>query len=255
MRKIFVISWLVIMSALGMRLSAQNWEMWTGVGADFSLGEKFTLETKELNSFQPDDNMAFNFAQIGLGLNYKINSDFSIEGGDQLNIIPSSSRTPRNRVYFRGTYTWRFSDVLISTHALQFELHGANEIRYDERIILINGISTRNRYTPINIRPSLSYWLYYNIGGDPVQYYDEVGNKTVKQAANGFHRGRLYFSLNSKLSDHFNMSVYVMHQDEFNLFTSAEHEINVVSPNTGNIARDFNEYNVIGLSLNFDIGN
>lgn len=246
---------IVMLLAGATSLSAQDWQSWNSVGFDFSLGKKWTLETKELISLQPSDGWSVNFAQSSLGLHYRINRDFSVEAGDQLNVIPSSVRNVRNRVYARGTYTWRFSELLRSTHALQFELHDNNEIRYDARIIFINGISTRNRYTPLNIRPSASYWLYYNIGGDPVQYYNTDGTHAVSQSAIGFHRGRLYVTLNAALTDHIGVSAYFMHQQEFNLFTDDFHEINVVNPNTGNIARDFSNYNVFGLSLNFDIGN
>lgn len=235
-------------------MQGQTWQSWNSVGVDIGLSEKLTLEAKELVSFDPSNSFSTNFMQTSLALNYRINSAFTIEGGDQLNIIPGSSRPVRNRVYARGTYTWRFSDAIKSTHAMQVEFHGDNEIRYDQRVIFINGISTRNRLTALNIRPSLSYWLYYNIGGDLVQYYDESGDKVVQQAATGFHRGRLYFSLNSRLTDYLNLSFYLMQQKEFNLFTSEYREINVLNPNTGNIARDFSNYNVVGLSLNFNVG-
>jgi hypothetical protein len=234
---------------------AQNLQLWNAVGVDVDLSNKLTLETKAMVSVAPAAAFDVNFAQTGIALNYKLNKEVTLEVGDQLNIIPSSSRNLRNRIYVRGSYQWKFSEVFKSTHSIQAEWHGDNELRYDSRVILINGISTRNRYTPLNIRPSISYWLYYNIGGDPIQYYDEAGNAAVRQAASGFHRGRFYFSLNSKINDHVGISAYFMSQKEFNFLTDTYREINVVNPNTGNIARDFNNYNVLGISLNFNILN
>ena len=124
-------------------VQGQTWQSWNSLGVDIKLSDKLTLETKELLSLDPGNSFSTNFMQTSLALNYNINSKFTVEAGDQLNIIPSSTRPVRNRVYARGTYTWRFSDAFKSTHGIQVEFHGDNEIRYDQRIIFINGISTR----------------------------------------------------------------------------------------------------------------
>lgn len=230
-------------------------QVWTGAGLEIQMSEKFDLDIKGMTSFIPADNFDLNFAQATMALSYDIAPNWKIDIGDQVNIIPASSRMVRNRIYTRGTYEFKFSEQFKSTHALQVEFHSANEIRYSERFILINSITTRHRLTALKLRPSISYWLYYNVGGDPIQYYDVNGDKMVSQSANGFHRGRLYLSLNSKISDHFRLGAYFMNQREFNFLTPEYRDINVLNPNSGNIARDFNNYNVAGLSLTFGIGN
>jgi hypothetical protein len=98
----------------------------------------------------------------------------------------------------------------------------------------------------------VSYSLFYNIGGNPIQYYDKNEVSTVMQTPDGFHRGRLSLNLNSKISKYLSLSVYYMMQREFNLFTDDYHKINIVNPVTGNIIRRFQDYNVIGTSLSLD---
>lgn len=239
------------------RMVAQQSGMqsWNGLGLDIEMGEKFELGFHELISLVPSNGFGMNFEQTGISLQFKATPILYFEAGDQLNVIPSSTRPVRNRIYARGMYALHFSELFRSTHGLQFEVHDKNELRYDERLILINGISTKKRYTVAHLRPSVSYWLYYNIGGDPVQYYNADGTNAISQPATGFHRGRLYLSVNSRLSDHFNIGLYFMNQREFNLFTPEFREINVLDPNSGNITRGFSNYNVLGVSLNFRIGN
>lgn len=106
----------------------------------------------------------------------------------------------------------------------------------------------------MRLLPSVGYSLFYNIGGNSIQYYDsKTGLPAVRQTPDGFHRGRLMLNLNSKISKSFSLSVYYMMQREFNLFTPEYRAMNIVKPTNGRIVRPFDDFNVIGMTANFDI--
>ena len=140
------------------------------------------------------------------------------------------------------------------SNAVQAEIHSKSETRYHYRFIYTTRISPKKRLDFLNLSPSVSYSLFYNIGGSPIQYYDnQTKEKTVRQTPDGFHRGRLQFNLNSKVTKHFSVAVYYMMQREFNLFVSDYHRMNITKPTTGRIVRAFDNFNVLGLTLQYDI--
>ena len=224
-----------------------NLQSWNSVSAKISLSKKTDLSIGQLASFSPDNNFQLNFTQTQLRLSYEISKIFSVMAGDQLNYLPGSTNSLRNRVFFRGTIDNKLSRLLKAEHAAQVEFHDKNEHRYSQRFIFINELSTRKRFSALRLRPSVSYWLYYNQGGTPIQYYDKTGSPTVSQTPDGLHRGRLFLTLNSKISNHVRLSAYYMAQQEFNLFTPEYRAINVANPATGKISRSYDDFNAIGL--------
>jgi hypothetical protein len=111
-------------------------------------------------------------------------------------------------------------------------------------------LGLRKRLDFLKLAPSASYLLFYNIGGTPIRYFNESGEQIAYQAANGFHRGRLIFNLNNKLSKQIRASIFYLNQHEFNLGKETRN-INVLNPNTGRIQRPFNNYHVLGFSLTY----
>ncbi|WP_143306481.1 DUF2490 domain-containing protein [Chitinophaga vietnamensis] len=248
---IFFLIFSIGLVAVAQKNDLQNWN---SISAKISLGKKTDLHISELGSFSPANNFQLNFAQTHFGLNYKISRNFSLRAGDQVNYIPDSNRSWRNRIYLRGTFDYNLDKMLKAEHSLQFEVHDKNEHRYSQRIIFINGLSLRKRFSAPRLRPSVSYWLYYNVGGTGVQYYDEAGKPIASQTPDGFHRGRLFITLNSKISEHVRLSLFYINQQEFNLFTAPNRNINVVNPATGKISKAYDNFNAIGLSIQFVFG-
>ncbi|RTL60862.1 MAG: DUF2490 domain-containing protein [Sphingobacteriales bacterium] len=241
---------------LGSQVIAQkgNLQNWNSIGAKIGLSKKTSLYVGELASFTPSAGYNLNFAQTQLELSHDISKRFSLAGGDMLNYIPSSSRSLRNRVFIKASINERFSRLFKAEHALQVEFHDKNENHYSKRFILINKLSLRKRFSPLQLQPSVSYWLYYNMGGRPIQYYDKTGSPTISQTPDGFHRGRLFVSLNSKLNNTIRVGIYYLIQNEFNLFTQEQRNMNIINQSTGKIERPFKNYNAIGLSLKFVFG-
>lgn len=229
------------------------WQNWNSVGVNIPTGKKSDFSFNELGSFVPSTGYSLVFAQTSAAISYDVNKLFSLKFGDALNYIPGSTNSLRNRIFIRGSIDNKFSEVLKAEHSLQIELHDKNETRYHERIIFTNRLSMRHRFSPLNLRPSLSYSLYYNIGGKAIQYFDKVGDPTVAQTPDGFHRGRLYAMLNSKISKHFQLNLYYMSQREFNFLTVENKQINVYNPSTGKTERRYDDFNALGLSLQFSL--
>ena len=251
--KPFLLFFLILVT---LQAAAQNndHQNWTSVSAKFSLSKKSDLSISELVSLSPANNFECNFFQTAIGLSYDINKKVTVKVGDQMNYVVNSSRPLRNRVFINTSFNNKFSRYVRAEHAIQFEMHDKNERRYAHRLIFRNSLNLRKRFSALKLYPSVSYWLYYNMGGAPIQYYNKDGSTATSQTPDGFHRGRLYFTLNSKLSKVVRLSTYYMIQREFNLFSAEFRNINEVNPVTGNISRPFDDGKVIGLSLQFVFG-
>lgn len=234
-------------------LNAQpDWKNWYSAQLEFRLTRKMDFQVGHLRSYELSNNYNNDFNQTSLRITYDIAKKFSLAGGVVINGTGSSTEG-KNRVLLRGTYKARLGKVLSWSNSIQGELHSSSEKRYRERIILITRLGTRERLDFMRLSPSVSYYLFYNIGGDPIQYYDsKTGDPVVQNTPDGFHRGRLRVNLNTKITKRFSASLYYMMQKEFNLFTDEYHRINVLNPLTGTVARRFDDYHVIGLSFEYE---
>jgi hypothetical protein len=173
-------------------------------------------------------------------------------GGAMLTQIPANKNTS-SRYYIRLSFKTPLLNSIVLSNSIQGEINSINETRFRNRIIYIGRISNKNRFHFLNLNLSATYWLYYNIGGNTIKYYDNNGNIIARNTPNGFHRGRLYLTANSKISKPFSVSVYYMNQQEFNLFSPELRKINVVNPVSGRITRRFDNFNTIGLSVIYNI--
>lgn len=248
--RLFTVLFLVTSCTYGQQ---KEWQNWNSIGFKIPLSKKADFRLSELASFSPSNGYALNFAQTSASISIDIRKGLSFKIGDQLNYIPGSNNSLRNRVYVKGSVDNKFSRLFKAEHSLQAEFHGKTESRYRQRYIFSNSLSLRSRLTPLHLRPSISYSLYYNVGGRDIQYYDKAGNPSVLQSPDGFHRGRFYARLNSRISNHLQLSLYYMNQSEFNFLTPDDKKMNISDPSTGRIIRPFDDYNVIGLSLQFSI--
>ena len=231
----------------------REWQNWNSVSLRIPVSKKVDFNLAEMLAFTPSDAYSLNFAQSTAAISVDITRRFAVKFGDQLNYIPGSAKPLRNRFFVQGSIANRFSKLLKSEHSLQAEFHSKAETRYQQRLIFTNNLSLRSRFSPLRLRPSVSYSLYYNIGGSALQYFDKTGNPTVMQSPDGFHRGRLSVRLNSRINGHVQLSVYYLNQSEFNLLGAEDKNMNVVDPSTGEVARPFDDYNAVGVSLLFSI--
>lgn len=231
----------------------KEWQSWNSIGLKIPVSKTVDFKLSELAAFSPSNAYALNFAQTSAAFSVDVTKQLSFKFGDQLNYIPGSTNALRNRIFVEGSVDNKFSKLLKAEHSLQAEWHSKTEIRYQQRYIFTNSLSLRHRFSPLQLRPSLSYSLYYNVGGRPLQYYDKAGDPTVRQTPDGFHRGRFYARVNSRINRHVQLTLYYMNQSEFNLLTPDDKKINVLNPSMGKIVRPFDDYNVVGLFLLFSI--
>lgn len=233
---------------------AQNdLKSWNSLGLNLSLSKKTDLSIGHLRSYDINNSFINDFNQSSLSIDHDFTKRFSMSGGAVIGGF--SSADGASRLTLRSTYKVPIADLLNWSNAIQGELHSSGETRYRSRIRYITRLTTKKRLDFIRLQPSVSYSLYYNIGGNPINYYDQNAAFAVQQTPDGFHRGRLSLNLNSKLTKNFSVSLYGMMQREFNLFSDDYHKINVLNPVSGKTVRSFNNYNVIGTSatFNFDL--
>jgi len=225
--------------------------LWNSLSVGAPLTDNLSIKgsyMKSLDLSSPGLETSFNWYSIKLG--YQVNKDWSVDFGTAWMNLPSSGRTT-NRIFVEGNQRIKLDKRFVLRNSLQFERHNDQEKRFDYRFILSSRIGLRKRLDFLKVAPSLTYSLVYNIGGAPVRYFDEQGEEIARDAANGFHRGRLMANFNFKLSDPIRLSVYYMNQHEFNLVLSETNKINVTNPNTGRIQRPFNNQHIIGIALSY----
>lgn len=227
--------------------------LWNSYSLGAPLTDKLSIRgsfLKSLDLSSPEIQTSFNW--YAFKLSYQIDKDLSVNIGTAWMTLPSSNRTT-NRIFVEGTHRIKLDKTFNLRNSLQFERHNDQESRFDYRFILSSRIGLRKRLDFLKVAPSLTYNLFYNIGGSPVRYFNEQGEQIARDAANGFHRGRITANFNFKLSGPLRLSVFYMNQHEFNLVLSETNKINVLNPTNGRIQRPFNNQHIIGISLSYQL--
>ncbi len=234
-------------------ISQIAWNGWGTINLSAPITNKLDIRLGQLRAYEFNGGKN-TFNQTQLRFEYAILKNTKFYIGGLINDIPSSTKGVRKRVFGRVTYKAKFFDAVNWTNGIHGEINSKEENRFKYRLMLYSSLGLKHRLTPLKLSPSITYNLFYNIGGDSLQYYTKTGIKTVKQTADGFHRGRLYLNLNSKINGRLSVTAYAMFQREFNLFTDTNHSINVLNPLTGKVARSFDNINTAGLTLDISLG-
>jgi hypothetical protein len=230
--------------------SQPEWKNWNSLHLDLSVTKKLDLRLSHLQAFDMTGNYRKDFSQTSARIDYDLTKRFSLAAGAVLGSL--SATDGANRYTLRGTYRIPLADIFTWSNSIQGEVHSANETRYRYRLLYITRLATKKRLDFLRLSPSVSYHLFYNIGGSRIQYYDQNDNPAVLQTPDGFHRGRLFLNLNSKITNNLSFSLYYMRQQEFNLFSGDYHKMNIINPTTGKTVRRFQNYNVLGTTITFD---
>ena len=231
--------------------SQQNWKAWAAAAVNFSLTKKVDLRVNHLRSYDLDGSNTNGFNQTSVSLDFKAGKKLSAGGGYMHTGLPSTG-SGTDRYFARLGYKIPLFKILNWQNTLQGEYHSANESRFRERVVFNTRISNRKKIEPLGLTLSASFWLYYNIGGSTLRYFDKTGNVLTRNQPDGLHRYRLYLNIAKRITPDFSVTLYYMHQQEMNWFADEFHRINVVNPVTGKISRPFSNYDVAGLSLSYD---
>lgn len=243
----------ILLFSVSTSWSQNDLKNWNTAQLNLSLTKKLDLRFSHLEAFNISNGYSSDFNQSTVHLGYDLNRKLDIAAGYTFG--GSGSLTDGgSRITAKLGYKVKLAKVLSWSNSIQGEVHSTSETRYHYRLIYTTRLSPKKRLDFLNLSPSLSYSLFYNIGGNPIQFYDsKTAAPTVRQTPDGFHRGRLMVNLNSKVTKHFSLSAYYMMQREFNLFTPENRRMNITKPTTGRIVRAFDSYNVVGLTLQYDI--
>lgn len=242
---------LVLLSTLN--TSAQpEWQNWNGITVSAPVTKKLTARLGHTRAYNITNNYENQFNQTSIQLSYDLKKRWDVQSGIQF-ITPALSRDTRTRIYIRGAHTVRLANKLNWTNSLRIENNSKNENRFRQRIIYTTRIGLKKRIDFLRLAPSVSYTVFYNIGGNPINYYDKDALVIARQTPDGLHRSRITVNLNSKLSEYFSISVYYMRQQEFNFLASETRKMNVFDPVRNRTLRPFNNFNTIGVTGQFNL--
>jgi hypothetical protein len=226
---------------------------WGTASFQLPAGKKSTLSIEHLRSYNTSQKWENEFNQVQGRLGVDLGHEIDLYVGDLITLTPGSNEI-KNRVFVRGTHKIKLGKTLRWQNGLQAEMHSKNENRYQYRFVVSSRFNLKKRFSSLKLAPSVTGFVFYNIGGKELQYYDNNKQPVVKQTPDGFHRARLLFNLNSKINDRFNIGLYYMVQREFNFLNDPTHHINYFNPVTRKIVRPFENYNVAGLTLGINLG-
>lgn len=246
----------LVIVCCGYFLSARaqsEWKGWGSLGLTVSFTKKLDLRLNHLRSYSLTGGPVENgFNQSSASINYDITKKLNLLGGYMLTAFPGGSAST-SRGYSRITYKLPVAHILNWSNGMQAEYFSPGETRFRYRFIYITRLSNKKEIPLLHLTLSATYWLYYNLGGNDIRYFDKTGAVLTKHSPDGLHRGRLFLNAASKVAKSLTVSLYYMRQNEFNLFSSEFRKMNVVNPATGKVARPFDSYQVAGLSVLYDI--
>lgn len=236
-------------------LTQAQYEMrlWNSFGVNAPLTKNLSAKASYMKSFRfTNEPFETSFNWYSLRLSYNYNRDWNFSLGSAWMNLPGSNRTTF-RMMGEATHRIKLDRRFVLRNSLQLETHNDQESRFDQRIISSSRLGLRKRIDFLKAAPSLSYSLFYNIGGNPIRYFDEQGEEIDRKSANGIHRARIMGSFNFKLSTPLRLTVYYINQHEFNLVLSDTNKINIPNPNTGRVQRPFNNQHIVGVSLSYQL--
>lgn len=249
-KQIMLFMMIVISSRLVFAQS--DWQSRNSLSVAASLSDKIGLKVNHLRAFEATDQFRSTFYLTGLQVKYELAKRWDLTGNVQY-LTSASSKETKNRIYLQASHSTRLSKKLNWTNSIRLETNSENVSRFRQRIGLYTRLNLRKRIDFLNLSPSVTYSLFYNIGGNPIRYYDEDAELIARQSSDGFHRGRLAFSLNSKINKYLRFGVYYMKQQEFNFLTPDTRKINVYDPVRDRTLRSFNNFNAVGLSAQINL--
>jgi hypothetical protein len=243
----------LLFSLTNSKIFAQaEWQNWNGITVSAPLTEKLSARLGHTRAYNITNNYENQFNQSSIQVSYDLKKRWDVQSGIQF-ITPAGSKDTRTRIFIRGAHTVRLAKKINWTNSLRLETNSKNENRFRQRVMLTTRFGLKRRLEILNLAPSIAYTMVYNIGGNPINYYDKEATLLTTQTPDGFHRSRLTINLNSKISDYLSVSLYLMSQREFNLLTPETKKMNVFDPVRNRIQRPFNNYNTIGVTIQFNL--
>lgn len=252
MKKVTLLLTAIALSAIN-TYAQREWKNWNGITVQIPVVEKLDFQIGHTRAYNLSDKYRNEFNQTAFQLRYDHSRRWDFSTGLQI-IKPVSATESRRRFFVRAAYTTRVFDRKFNwTNSVRIEQNSQNERRFRQRVIVSTRLAPRKRLDFLNLTPSVMYTMFYNIGGSPIRYYDANSILIDQDTPDGFHRGRFTLNLNSKINDYLRLNVYFMTQTEFNFLSGTTNKMNVYDPVRKRTLRPFDNFNVIGTTLNVSL--
>lgn len=252
MKKVTLLFFTIVLFANNI-YAQREWKNWNGITVQIPVVKKLDFQLGHTRAYNLSDKYRNEFNQTGFQLRYDYSRTWDFSTGFQI-IKPAVAAESRQRFFIRAAHTTRVFDKKLNwTNSVRLEQNSSNERRFRQRIMLTTRLATRKRLEFLNLTPSVMYTMVYNIGGSPIRYYDINSTLIDTDTPDGFHRGRFTANLNSKINDYLRLNLYFMAQTEFNFLNSSTNKMNVYDPVRKRTLRPFDNFNVIGATLNISL--
>lgn len=261
MRKLFLAITLVLgLIQIQAQDLSQDFKNWYIGGVNLRITKDATLKLNHLTSFDVAG-YKLKFGQSGIAWKQKLNDQWSTEGGYAYNFIKGSEKTIiYHRAHLNASHRVKIGKLRM-TNTVQGEYYFPQLQKFQARGVVTNKWSYYNRHWPLKISPYIKNQVFYYHGGREITYWipqDELDpelieaseeDEFVEQAPNGWHRYRFTAGVRMKLAKPLALSLFCIHQREFNTGWAPYRELNVPNKSGTKIKRPFNNYSLIGLSL------
>ncbi len=220
---------------------------------DYKINKKIKLRAGELFSFN-SETYRMDFTQFKLGGTYYWNKKWS---SDLLYKPMLFKGTTKDIWYHRLSANLTHRSKLFELpfkNSITAEVFSPSPRKHKYRFIYTAKLSFKNKVLPLRATPYLKYQLYYYLGGEKVDYYDETGTQLLAtNSPDGFHRYRIGAGVRFRPAKKFYVTLYYIWQEEFNMKSSNNRELNILNQSQTRIVNPFNDYQVLGLSLSYSL--
>jgi len=256
MNKIILFICLIITTISNAQITeTDNTMLWTTLGVNKKLNDKFSLSYYQLHSFSLKDSR-FNFIQPDLEIEYELNKNWDASVGYSPTF--SLDNVQGNQLLYHRVS----ADIKVSTklgkrirmkNSITGEYHFTQRSKFKQRYYYRLDLYYRNTKLPWKLRPFITQKLYWYANGRDLQYYDANGTKTDLTPPNGLHAYRIKTGIKLYPMDDFSFAIYFQKQKEFNSTLFGGRDINSLNPNSNSIRRSFYDFSVIGISCSYKL--
>lgn len=240
---------------------SQDFKTWYLIGLNLRITKKNSITLNHLSSFDINP-YQHGFMQNQIGFSHRFNRSWSANAGFAHSMINRQGKpnTTYSRIHLEATHRTRFGKgKLRMDNSVQLEKYFPRLQKFGVRAVISNKWSYYDKKLPLRISPFVRNQIFYYQGGEDITYWipaediEEGGPDRIVQAPNGWHRYRLTVGVRLRLRAYTYMSIFYTLQREFNTGWSPYRELNVPNRSGTRIKRPFNNYSLIGISLNYTI--
>ena len=252
---LFALCLILIFTANAQITESENIMLWTTLGINKKLDDKFSISYYQLHSLSLRDNR-FNFIQPDLDISYELNKDWDVSIGYSptfsLDLV-KGNQLLYHRVSADIKLSTKLSKRFRMKNSVTAEYHFTERSKFKQRYYYRLDVYYRDTKLPWRLRPFLTQKLYWYSNGRLLQYYAIDGAKTDLVSPDGLHAYRLKAGIKLYPSDDFSFSIYFQKQKEFNTNIFGSRDINSLNPNSNKVRRAFYDFSVIGISCSYKL--